>query len=128
MATVPASVDDYIERFPPAIQAVLREVRATIRLAAPEAEERISYRMPAFFQGGVVAYVGAFQRHLRLYPPVVDPALRAQAAPYAGPKGNLKFPYDRPIPHELIAAIVRARLEANRAARPKGARPANGPA
>lgn len=126
MTTVPASVDDYIESFPPAIQAVLREVRANIRRAAPEAEERISYRMPAFFQGGVVAYVGAFQRHLGLYPPVVDPALRAQAAPYAGPKGNLKFPYDRPIPHELIAAIVRARLEANRAARPKGARPANG--
>jgi len=109
-----ASVDEYIASFPPDIQAVLRAVRATVRAAAPDAEERISYRMPAVFQDGVVVYFAAFKRHIGLFPPVEDPAVRARVAPYAGPKGNLQFPYDRPIPHRLIAAVVKARLEANR--------------
>lgn len=107
----PASVDEYIARFPGAVQAVLRAVRATVRAAAPDAEERISYRMPALFQRGVVVYFAAFKHHIGLYPPVDDPAVRALVAPYAGPKGNLRFPYSEPIPHELIAAVVRARLQ-----------------
>ena len=108
-----ASVDEYIAGFPADIQAVLRAVRATVRAAAPGAEERISYRMPAVFQDGVVVYFAAFKRHIGLFPPVEDPAVRAQVAPYAGPKGNLQFPYDQPIPHQLIAAVVEARLVAN---------------
>ena len=113
MNPIPASVDEYIAGFPADIRAVLQAVRATVRAAAPEAEERISYRMPAVFQHGVVVYFAAFKRHIGLFPPVEDPAVRAQAAPYAGPKGNLQFPYDQPIPHRLIAAVVEARLEAN---------------
>lgn len=122
-----SSVDEYIASFPPAVQAMLQEVLATIRRAAPQAEERISYRMPAFFQAGVVVYLGAFQKHLGLYPPVADAALKAQAAPWAGPKGNLQFPYSQPMPHDLIAAIVRARLQANLAARAKPAAAAGRP-
>ena len=113
MNPVPASVDEYIAGFPADIQAVLQAVRATVRAAAPDAEERISYRMPAVFQHGVVVYFAAFKRHLGLFPPVEDPAVRARVAPYAGPKGNLQFPYDQPIPHPLIAAVVEARLVAN---------------
>ncbi|HSX63062.1 MAG TPA: DUF1801 domain-containing protein [Tahibacter sp.] len=115
MNTAPATVDEYIDRFPPAVQAVLRTVRATVKQAAPQAEERISYRMPALFQNGAVVYFGAFKHHLGLFPPVDDPALRAEAARYAGPKGNLQFPYDLPMPLELIAAIVRARVASNAA-------------
>jgi len=115
MNALPATVDQYIARFPADVQAVLRAVRATIRQAAPQAEERISYRMPAMFQNGVVVYFGAFKRHLGLFPPVDDPLVRARAAAYAGPKGNLQFPYDQPIPHGLIAEIVRSRLQANQA-------------
>ncbi|MCK7495230.1 MAG: DUF1801 domain-containing protein [Comamonadaceae bacterium] len=113
MNPAPTSVDEYIAGFPADIQAVLQAVRATVRAAAPDAEERISYRMPAVFQHGVVVYFAAFKRHIGLFPPVEDPAVRARVAPYAGPKGNLQFPYDRPVPHRLIAAVVKARLKAN---------------
>jgi uncharacterized protein YdhG (YjbR/CyaY superfamily) len=113
MNAVPATVDEYIEGFPPSIQAVLHAVHATVRQAAPQAEERISYRMPALFQDGVVVYFGAFKGHLGLFPPVEDAALRAQVAPYAGPRGNLRFPYSQPIPLELIAAVVQARVRSN---------------
>ena len=111
--STPASVDEYIAGFPAEIQAILRAVRATVRAAAPQAEERISYRMPALFQQGAVVYFAAFKHHIGLYPPVDDPAVRALVARYAGPKGNLKFPCAEPIPHELIARVVTARLEAN---------------
>jgi uncharacterized protein YdhG (YjbR/CyaY superfamily) len=113
MNPVPATVDEYIAGFAPEIQAVLRAVRATLRRAAPRAEECISYRMPALFQDGVVVYFGAFKRHIGMYPPVQDPALRDRLAAHAGPKGNLRFRYAEPIPHALIAAIVRARLASN---------------
>ncbi len=113
MNALPATVDQYIASFPADAQAVLHAVRATIRQAAPQAEERISYRMPAVFLNGVVVYFGAFKRHLGLFPPVDDPQVRARVAAYAGPKGNLQFPYDQPIPHGLIAEVVRSRLEAN---------------
>ena len=115
MNPTPTSVDEYIAGFPADIQAVVQAVRATVRAAAPGAEERISYRMPAVFQHGVVVYFAAFKRHIGLFPPVEDPAVRARVAPYAGPKGNLQFPYDRPVPHRLIAEVVKARLKANQA-------------
>jgi uncharacterized protein YdhG (YjbR/CyaY superfamily) len=111
----PDTVDEYIESFPPGIQAVLRSVRATVKQAAPQAEERISYRMPALFENGAVVYFGAFRHHLGLFPPVEAPSLLERVAPYAGPKGNLQFPYDHPIPLELIAAVVRARVKSNAA-------------
>lgn len=110
-----ATVDEYIESFSPDIQNVLRAVRATVRGAAPQAEERISYRMPALFQNGAVVYYGAFKSHLGLFPPVEDPALLAKLARYAGPKGNLHFPYSEPMPHQLIAAVVLARVRSNAA-------------
>ena len=109
---VAATVDEYIETFSPEIQKVLKAVRATVRAAAPDAEERISYRMPAVFQGGAVVYFAAFKKHIGLFPPVADPKVRAKVAAYAGPKGNLQFPYDEPIPHKLIALVVAARLKA----------------
>jgi len=108
-----ADVDDYIRQFPADIQKLLAAVRAAARSAAPHAEERISYRMPALFQDGAVVYFAAFKRHIGMYPPVEDPAVRAKVARYAGPKGNLQFPYDEPMPLDLIAAVVRARLAAN---------------
>ena len=109
-----ADVDDYIRQFPPEVQEILAGVRAAVRAAAPGAEERISYRMPALFQDGAVVYFAAFKRHIGLFPPVEDPAVRAKVARYAGPKGNLQFPYGAPMPLDLIADVVRARVAANR--------------
>src|SRR5690242_20365897 len=103
MATHP--FDDYVSQVPAEVQPVLLEVLDTIRRAAPQAQEKISYRMPSFHQGGVLAYVGAFKRHIGFYPPVEDPVLRAEAEPYAGPKGNLQFPLDSRMPLRLIERI-----------------------
>ena len=115
-------VEDYIGGFAAPVQGVLRAVRAAARAAAPDAEERISYRMPALFQQGVLLYYAAFKKHIGLFPPVADPALRARAARYAGPKGNLQLPLNEPMPLGLIGAIVRARLEANRSKAASGRR------
>lgn len=109
------SIDEYIEQFPREIQEILNTVRAVVRSAAPRAEERISYRMPAVFENGAVVYFAAFKHHIGLFPPVEDPVVRAKVARYAGPKGNLQFPYGAPMPLDLIEAVVRARVAANRA-------------
>jgi uncharacterized protein YdhG (YjbR/CyaY superfamily) len=111
----PQSVDDYIASAAQAVRPVLEAVRATIREAAPSAEERISYRMPAFFLDGALVYFAAFKNHIGFYPPVRDESLKPLLAKYAGPKGNLRFPLAEPIPHALIARIVKTRIRENRA-------------
>lgn len=111
----PTSIDDYIAGFPPAVRAILRRVRRTVRSAAPKAREVISYSMPALKQNGILVYFAAFKHHIGLFPPITgDARLTRAAARYAGPKGNLRFPYDEPIPYELIAALteLRARQDA----------------
>lgn len=115
LSAAPANVDTYMDGFEPAIQTILRQVRATVRAAAPDAIEVISYRMPALKGRGVLVYYAACKRHIGFYPPVRgDADLEARAAPYAGAKGNLRFPYDQPIPLDLIAALttLRARQDA----------------
>lgn len=106
------SVDSYISQFPADVQAVLKKVRETIHNAAPEAEEVISYQMPAFKQHGILVYFAAWKAHIGLYPPISgDEALEKAVAPYAGPKGNLRFPLDKAIPYKLIEQIVNLRLK-----------------
>ena len=108
---LPSDIDEYITGFPPQMQAILERIRQTVRGAAPEAEEKISYRMPTFVQGRVLVHFAAFQHHIGLYPPVSgDAGLAAALAPYAGEKGNLRFPYAEPIPYDLIERIVQLRL------------------
>ena len=109
--TPPATVDDYIAGFPPEVQAILRKIREVVRKAAPAAQEVISYRMPALKQNGMLIYYAAFKNHIGLYPPVSgDARIEKAIAPYAGDKGNLRFPFDRPIPYDLIARITELRL------------------
>jgi uncharacterized protein YdhG (YjbR/CyaY superfamily) len=112
----PKDVDEYIAGFAPEVRAILERIRRTVRDAAPDAEEKLSYRMPTFVQGRVLLHFAAFQHHIGVYPPVSgDAGLVAALAPYAGEKGNLRFPYDRPIPYDLIARIVQLRLRQNAA-------------
>jgi uncharacterized protein YdhG (YjbR/CyaY superfamily) len=111
-----ASIDQYIARSLPAVRPILKKLRATIQRAAPGAEEIISYRMPAFRLHGILVYFAAFKNHVGLYPPVQgDATLKAAAAKYAGPKGNLKFPLNQPIPYALVARIVKFRVKQNMA-------------
>ena len=110
----PTTIDEYIAISPLAVRPVLKKIRATIRKAAPKAEERISYRMPAYRLSGELAYFAAFKQHIGFYPPVRgDRKLLADVAPYAGEKGNLRFPLDEPIPYALITRIVKQRVKWN---------------
>jgi uncharacterized protein YdhG (YjbR/CyaY superfamily) len=113
--STPSNIDDYIAACPPRVRPILRKVRATIRRAAPrEAEQVISYRIPAFKLHGILVYFAAFENHIGFFPPISgDAKLQDALARYAGPKGNLKFPLKQPIPYTLITRIVKLRVQQN---------------
>jgi uncharacterized protein YdhG (YjbR/CyaY superfamily) len=105
-------IDDYISQFPADVQAILLKVRETIRLAAPEGKETISYMMPAFKQHGILVYFAAWEKHIGMYPPISgNKTLEKAIARYAGPKGNLQFTLDEPMPFNLIERIVKLRVK-----------------
>jgi uncharacterized protein YdhG (YjbR/CyaY superfamily) len=109
------NVDEYIGSFSPEVQAILEKIRSTIKQAAPDAQETISYRIPAFKLNGILVYFAAFKKHIGLYPPIRgDAKLEKSIAPYAGAKGNLQFPLDQPIPYRLIERIVKFKVKQNK--------------
>lgn len=109
--TTPATIDEYIAGFPPAIQEILQQIRATIRAAAPDAQETISYQMPTFTLQGNLVHFAAFKQHIGFYPtPSGTAHFEAALAPYQSGKGSVRFPLDAPIPYDLIADIVRFRV------------------
>jgi uncharacterized protein YdhG (YjbR/CyaY superfamily) len=111
-AQKPKDIDGYIARFPADVQAILEKVRATIRHAAPDAKEVIGYMMPAFKQHGILIYFAAWEKHIGMYPPISgNKALEKAIARYAGPKGNLQFPLEEPMPYDLIERIVKLRVK-----------------
>ncbi len=100
------TVDDYIKTFPKDVQSILEKVRRTIKRAAPEAEETISYQMPTFkLNGSYLAHFASFRKHIGLYPPAPR-EFKKEVSSYEGPKGILKFPIDKPIPYDLLNRIV----------------------
>ena len=110
----PTTVDEYIARFPEDVRDILTRIRATIREAAPEAEERIGYQMPAYYLNGPLIYFAAHKRHIGLYPtPAGTAAFEAELSAYKRAKGSVQFPLDRPIPYDLIGRIVRLRVAQN---------------
>ena len=110
----PRNIDEYIATFSPEVQAILEKIRLTIKNAAPRAQETISYKIPAFKMNGIFVYFAAFKNHIGLYPPVRgDAKLLKAISIYAGKKGNLQFPLDRPIPYGLIEKIVKLRVKQN---------------
>ena len=108
------TVDEYIAAFQPEIQTVLQKIRAAVHDTVPNAEEKISYRMPSFTLNGALVYFAAFKNHIGFYPPVRgDAKLMKDISMYAGEKGNLRFPLTQPIPYGLIRRIVKARQKEN---------------
>lgn len=111
-----SSIDDYIASFPPEIQKILEELRATIKAAAPEAQEKISYHMPTFTFHGNLVYFAAHKNHIGFYPGTFVSVLQAfnnEISSYIDGKGTLKFPLDKPLPLELISKIVKFRVAEN---------------
>jgi uncharacterized protein YdhG (YjbR/CyaY superfamily) len=108
------SIDEYIKGFPPDIQKLLQQVRATIKKAAPDAEETIKYAMPTFTLNGNLVHFAAFKNHIGLYPtPNGIEAFKKELSVYKGAKGSVQFPLDQPMPLELISKIVKYRVEQN---------------
>jgi uncharacterized protein YdhG (YjbR/CyaY superfamily) len=110
----PKTIDEYIAAFSPEVREILEKVRQVVRRAAPDAQEAISYQIPTFKLNGALVYFAAFRKHIGFYPPVKgDARLEKAVSPYAGEKGNLRFPLDQPIPYELIERIAKLRVKQN---------------
>jgi uncharacterized protein YdhG (YjbR/CyaY superfamily) len=108
------AIDEYIAGFPEKTRAILRKVRAAIRAAAPDAEEKISYGMPTFAQNGNLVHFAAYERHIGFYPaPSGIEAFQEELAQYKGAKGSVQFPIGEAMPLDLIARITKYRLEEN---------------
>ena len=118
MPSAPRTIDHYIADFPPDVRAILKKIRATIRKAAPGAQESISYRIAAFkLDGKPLVYYAAWKRHTSLYP--ITAAIRRAHAneleAYETSKGTVRFPLARPVPASLVARLVKARIREVRA-------------
>lgn len=114
MKRTPKDFDEYAERFPPRVQQRLRQMRRTIRQAAPNAEEKISYGIPAFTLSGMLVWFAAHTSHIGFYPRAeAIRAFQRELAPYKSAKGSVQFPFDRPLPLALIGRIVRYRVRQN---------------
>jgi len=110
----PKDVDEYISRFPREVQRILEEVRATIKKAAPGAEEVISYQMPAFKFHGVLVYFAGYKKHIGFYPTSSGiEAFRKELSIYKGAKGSVQFPINSPLPLNVISKIVKYRVREN---------------
>jgi uncharacterized protein YdhG (YjbR/CyaY superfamily) len=121
-----ADIDAYIAAFPPAVRARLRKLRAAIRRAAPDAREKISYRIPTFALCGNLVHFAAYEHHIGLYPGASGVKKFArELGSYELAKGSVRFPHERPLPLELVAEIVKFRLAENlaRYAPKAGAKP-----
>jgi uncharacterized protein YdhG (YjbR/CyaY superfamily) len=108
------TIDEYIATFPDDIQKKLKEVRAVIKAAAPEASEKISYQMPTFFLFGNLVHFAAFKNHIGFYPaPRGIEEFQKELSVYKGAKGSVQFPLDQPMPLDLISRIVKFRVKDN---------------
>ena len=108
------NIDEYISAFQKEIQQKLREIRTTIRKAAPDAEEAISYGIPTFKLKGNLVHFAAFKNHIGFYPtPRGITTFKKELARYESGKGSIQFPLDEPLPLPLITRIVKARVKDN---------------
>ncbi len=108
------TIDEYIITFPKNVQVILEEFRQAIKEAAPQAEETISYQMPAFKQNGILVWFAAFKDHIGFFPKVsAIEAFKDKLSKYQTSKGTIQFPIDQPIPFNLVKEIVKFRVKEN---------------
>jgi len=109
------TIDEYIKIFPNDVQSILEKMRQTIKKAAPEAVEAISYQMPTFkLNGKNLVHFAAFKNHIGFYPiPSGIEAFKKELSSYKQGKGSVQFPIDKPIPYDLVEKIVKYRVKEN---------------
>ena len=108
------NIDEYIVCFPPEVQVMLEEIRTAIKKAAPDAQETISYQMPAFSFNGILVYFAAYKNHIGFYPTGSGiEHFKNEVSAYEGSKGTVRFPLDQPVPLDLISKIVKFRMKEN---------------
>jgi len=109
-----ATVDEYIAIAEPKVKKALKDIRKTIKTAAPKAEEVISYQIPGYKYHGMLVFFAARKSHISLYPaPWGAESLKEEMSAYEGSKGTIKFPLDKPMPLTLIKKMVKYRLKQN---------------
>jgi len=112
--TIPKTIDEYISAFPNDVQVILEKIRTTIRKAAPDVEETMSYQIPTFTLNGNLVHFAAFKKHIGFYPtPTAIDEFKDELSGYESAKGSVRFPLDRPIPFDLIGRIVKFRVNEN---------------
>jgi uncharacterized protein YdhG (YjbR/CyaY superfamily) len=110
----PTTVTEYIAQFPVPVRLLLRQMRKAVREAAPNAEETISYQIPAYRQNGYLVYFAAFKHHIGFYPTSSGiRAFRKKLAGYVSGRGSVQFPMGKPLPVELVKRIVIYRVAEN---------------
>ena len=110
----PNGIDEHIAKFPKDVQEILQKIRATIRKAAPNAEETINYGIPTFTLEGNLVHFAGFKNHIGFYPtPSGIEKFKKELSVYDGAKGSVKFPLNKPIPYTLISKIVKFRVKEN---------------
>lgn len=108
------NVDEYISGFPENVRALLEQMRTTIKKAAPQAEEVISYQMPAYKYFGILVYFAGYKNHIGFYPTASGiEVFKNELSMYKGAKGSVQFPLDKPLPVALITKIVKFKLNQN---------------
>jgi uncharacterized protein YdhG (YjbR/CyaY superfamily) len=108
------TVDEYIASYPAAVKKLLKEVRKTIKAAAPDAEEVLSYHMPAYKYHGMLVYFAAHTNHIGLYPfRTAIAAFKKELSVYEGAAGTVRFYLDQPLPLTLISKIIKFRVKEN---------------
>ena len=111
---MPKNFDDYVDRFPKEVQQFLQKMRLTIKKAAPQAKETISYGIPAFTLNGMMVWFAAFTTHIGFYPRAsAIAAFKKELSGYKGAKGSVQFPFDKPLPLALVTRIVKFRVKQN---------------
>jgi uncharacterized protein YdhG (YjbR/CyaY superfamily) len=109
-----STIDEYVKCFPYETQKKLEEIRAAVKMIAPDAEEKISYQMPTFDLNGNLVHFAAYKNHIGFYPiPSGMAAFEQELKEYKSGKGSVQFPIDKPLPMELIKRIVKFRVEEN---------------
>ena len=107
-------VDAYIQQYPEELQEKLREIRAIIRETAPQASEKISWRMPTFYDNGNLVHYALHKAHIGFYPGANGVEnFKSELSDYKYSKGAIQFPLNKPLPRELIKRIVAFRVAEN---------------